>query len=74
MGAYIPFHAITWKSGRPCADTGGTPGNKADSFNDVTASARSLPPVMNERAALTVSMPICTCPPIRSVVAVAEPL
>ena len=72
-GARIAHQVTSTKPGTAEA-TVGTSGSTADGCAPVTASARTLPPLISGKALGRLSNIICTCPATRSCSAGAEPL
>ncbi len=72
FGAPTPYHWLASKPGRK-SPTVGTSGNASERVAVVTASGRSLPPLMYSIAAGTVLNTSCTWPPSRSASAGPNP-
>src|SRR5689334_24901743 len=73
-GARMPNHELASNAGTPDSAIVGTSESAGARFVDVTATARSLPPLMCGSADGRLSNITCTWPPMRSVSAGAEPL
>ncbi|MCY1202392.1 hypothetical protein D9M72_138780 [compost metagenome] len=74
LGAHRPYQVLMSKPGKPDSAMVGTSGNSATRCATVTATARSLPDLMNGVADGIESNMNWICPPTRSVSAGALPL
>jgi hypothetical protein len=73
-GANRPYQVSASKPGRPVSATVGNCAKAGERSAVVTASARNWPPSISDAALATVVNITWICPPIRSVMAGAEPL
>src|SRR5262249_14811563 len=64
LGATKPFQPITSKPGSPAWATGGTPGTSGEACFDVTASPRTVPPLICDWAIEAITNDICVAPEI----------
>src|ERR1043166_9581099 len=64
LGATNPFQPITSKPGSPACATGEIPGTSAEGCFDVTASPRTVPPVICDCAIEAITNDICVAPEI----------
>ena len=69
-----PYHVVISTPGNPASASVGTSGSSGVRFGLITASAFTLPPLMNAIADDVVSKSSWICPPTRSASACDEPL